>query len=268
VIRPPAGWELPDLRELWDYRDLVLFLVRRDLAVRYRQTLLGVAWAVVQPVGFALVLSLFLGFVLDAPSAGVPRPAFVLTGLTLWLFFTQAVSRASDSTVGSASLISKVYFPRMVMPLSAVVAPAVDFLVAFAVLILVLLGYGVPLDWHVVLVPAAFLLTLALAVGAGLWLSALVVAYRDIRLAIPFLIQLGLFATPVIYPLSAIPDRFEALYSLNPMVGATELFRWALLPGAETPGSLVLVPVLAALLLLVTGALVFTRAQRTFADVI
>jgi lipopolysaccharide transport system permease protein len=268
VIEPPRGWALPDLRAMWAYRDLLFFLARRDVAVRYKQTVIGVAWAVLQPLVFALALSLFLGLVFRTPSEGVPRSVFVLCGLTMWLFFAETLARCSTSSLESAQLITKVWFPRMIVPLAAAASPAADFLAAFVVLVIFLLASGVTPDWPLLALPGVVALGVLTAVGAGLWLSALVVRYRDIQVAIPLVVQLGLFATPVLYTLDVVPDKVQWLYALNPMVGVLEGFRWTLLPGAAAPGALLLVPLVTSVVLLVTGALFFTRAERTFADVI
>jgi lipopolysaccharide transport system permease protein len=269
VIEPVGGLVFPDLRELWRRRDLLYLFVRRDLTVRYKQSVAGALWAVLQPVALAAVFSVFLGLLADVPSAeGIPYPVFALSGMVLWLFFTNALVRSSDSTVSSADLISKVYFPRAAIPLAAAVAPVADFAVAFVVVIGALLVYGESLGASILLVPLIVPLVLALALGSGLWLSALYVRFRDIGLIVPFLVQVGLFVTPIIYPFSLVPDHIQWLYGLNPMVGVLELYRWMILPGAEWPGLLVLVPLIAGPALLVTGAAFFERSQRGFADVI
>jgi lipopolysaccharide transport system permease protein len=268
VIEPPRGWALPNLRELWDYRDLLFFMARRHIAVRYQETAVGIAWAIIQPLAFALILSAFLGLVLKAPTAGVPRAAYVLCGMTIWIFFAETLARCTGSTIESASLITKIWFPRLIIPMSALATPMLDFACAFVVLVVVLLANGVVPGTAVLALPAVAALALMTAFGAGLWLSAIAVRYRDVQIAVPFIIQVGLFATPVVYALDAVPDKAQPFYALNPMVGVLEGFRWALLPDAPAPGPLLIVPVVASIVLVVTGALFFTRAERTFADVV
>jgi lipopolysaccharide transport system permease protein len=246
VIEPARGWQAPNLRELWDYRDLAFFLVKRDVSIRYRQTLIGTVWAILQPLLLAVVFSVFLGHYAKVPSgANVPYPVFALTGMAMWLYFSQAMQFASDSTVNSRELIGKVWFPRMIIPLAAVLPPAIDFVPAFIVALIV-----------------------QLALGAGLWLSALNVRYRDVRLVVPFLIMIGLFVTPIVYPFDTVPDSVQPIYALNPLVGVLEAYRWMLFPDAQWPGALLLIPLATAAILLVSGAWYFTRAERDFADVI
>jgi lipopolysaccharide transport system permease protein len=269
VIDPPRGWHAPNLRELWDYRDLAFFLVKRDVSIRYRQTLIGTVWAIIQPLLLAVVFSVFLGHYAKVPSgADVPYPVFALTGMAMWLYFSQAMQFASDSTVNSRELIGKVWFPRMIIPISAVVPPAIDFVPAFIVALVVQLAYGVVPPVQVVLVPVLAVLTLIVALGIGLWLSALNVRYRDIRLVVPFAIMIGLFVTPIVYPFDVVPESVQPIYALNPMVGVLEAFRWMLFPGAEWPGWLLAIPLATSVILLVSGAWYFTRAERDFADVI
>jgi lipopolysaccharide transport system permease protein len=269
VIEPPKGWQWPHLRELWDYRDLAFFLVKRDVSIRYRQTLIGTVWAILQPLLLAVVFSIFLGRFAKVPSGGgVPYPVFALTGMAMWLYFSQAMQFASDSTVGSRELIGKVWFPRLIIPIAAVLPPAIDFVPAFVVALVVQLAYGVVPPWQIVFVPLLAALTLFVALGIGLWLSALNVRYRDVRLAVPFMIMIGLFVTPIVYPFDVVPDAVQPIYALNPMVGVLEAYRWMLFPAADWPGALLLIPLGSAVVLLITGALYFTRAERSFADVI
>ncbi|MEA2358153.1 MAG: lipopolysaccharide transport system permease protein [Solirubrobacteraceae bacterium] len=269
IIEPVGGLMFPDLRELWRRRDLLRLFVRRDIAVRYKQSIAGGLWAVLQPVGLAAVFSVFLGLLAKVPSqTGIPYPVFALSGMVAWLFFTNCLSRSSDSTVASSDLISKVYFPRFAIPLAAALAPILDFAVAFVVVVGALLVYGEPIGPRILLIPLIVPLMLALALGAGLWLSALYVRFRDIGLVVPFVIQVGLFITPIIYPFSLLPDNLRLVYGLNPLVGVLELYRWMLFPSAAWPGLVVLVPVIVAPLVLVTGAAFFERSQRGFADVI
>lgn len=269
TITPPTGWHLPDLRELWEFRDLAYFLVRRDVMIRYRQTLIGTVWAILQPLLLAGVFTLFLGYLAKVPSGGnVPYPVFAVTGMSMWLYFSQAMLLASDSTVSSRELISKVWFPRLVIPIAAVIPPALDFIPAFLVAIVVMLAYGITPDVQILLVPFLAVLTLMTALGLGLWLSALNVRYRDVRIVVPFLVQVGLFVTPIVYPFTLVPEAAKPFYALNPMVGVLETFRWMLFPDADFPGLLLLIPIATSVLLLISGLIYFTRAERTFADVI
>lgn len=254
---------------VWQFRELVYFLARRDVAIRYKQSAIGVAWVILQPVLLAVVFSVFLGLLAKVPSDyGVPYPVFAVAGLVLWLFFSLAISRASESAVSSGNLISKVWFPRIVIPVAAVLPPAMDFVIAFLVVVATMLIYGVTPAPTIVLVPLMIPLVLAPALGLGIWLAALNVKYRDVGVAVPFLIQVGLFITPIIYPYSLVPANVHALYALNPMVGALELYRWMLFPNAPFPGWLIMVPVVVAAIALVTGCRYFQNAERTFADVI
>jgi lipopolysaccharide transport system permease protein len=254
---------------VWEFRELVYFLARRDVAIRYKQSAIGVAWVILQPVLLAVVFSVFLGLLAKVPSDyGVPYPVFAVAGLVLWLFFSLAILRASDSAVSSGNLISKVWFPRIVIPVAAVLPPAMDFVIAFFVVVVTMLIYGVTPSPMIVLMPLMIPLVLAPALGIGIWLAALNVKYRDIGVAVPFLIQVGLFITPIIYPYSLVPDNVRALYALNPMVGALELYRWMLFSNAPFPGWLIIVPVVVAAIALVTGCRYFQNAERTFADVI
>jgi lipopolysaccharide transport system permease protein len=269
VITPPKGWQPPNLRELWEYRDLAFFLVKRDVSIRYRQTLIGTVWAILQPLLLAVVFSVFLGHYANVPSgANVPYPVFALSGMAMWLYFSQAMQFASDSTVASRELIAKVWFPRMIIPIAAVIPPAIDFIPAFIVALIVQLAYGVVPPIQILLIPFLAVLTLLVALGIGMWLSALNVRYRDIRLAVPFLIMVGLFVTPIVYPFDSVPDSVQPIYALNPMVGVLESYRWMLYPDADWPGPLILIPLATAAILLVSGAWFFARSERTFADVI
>ena len=268
VIGPSKGWISLDLKELWRYRDLLLFLSWRDVSVRYKQTVLGAAWAIIQPFFSMVVFSLFFGRLAKIPSDGVPYPIFSYAALLPWQYFSGAMSNSANRLVGSSNLITKVYFPRLVIPLAAVLPPAVDFGIAFLVLLGMMLYYGVALTWNVFWLPLFLLLALVTALGVGLWLSAMNAKYRDIQYAVPFLAQFWMFASPVTYPSSLVPERWRALYGLNPMAGVIEGFRWALLGTATRPGPLIGVSVLVALALLVSGAYYFRRMERDFADVI
>ncbi|HVD55261.1 MAG TPA: ABC transporter permease [Thermoleophilaceae bacterium] len=267
-ILPPSGWRAPALRQLVGHGDLVYFLAKRDVTVRYKQTIVGAFWAVLQPLLLAAVFTLVLGQLTDVPSGGTPYGLFALAGMTMWLFLAGAVGRCSDSTLASSELISKVYFPRMIVPLAALAVPAVDFVAALAVLIVILVVTGHPPGPELLLVPAVFLMAIAVALGIGLWLSALVVRYRDISLAVPFLLLVLLFSTPILYPLSLVPNEYELVLSLNPLVGVMEAFRWTVLADAPGPGAAVLISVGISVLLLASGVLYFARAEQRFADVI
>lgn len=262
-----STWDLP-LRELWQYRELLYFLTWRDIKVRYKQTILGVAWAVVQPLIIALTLSLFLGRLAKVPSDGMPYPVFAYTGMVAWQLFASALTEASNSMVANERLITKVYFPRMLVPMSAVAGALVDFLVAFVVLIPFLIFYRMVPSTTVFTIPFFVLLAALIAFGAGLWLSALNVQYRDVRYTVGFLVQLWFLATPVAYPTSVVPTPWRAWYALNPMVGVIEGFRWALLGTGEAPGHLILISVAATALIFASGLYYFRRMEHTFADVI
>ena len=265
LIESPRGWRLPDLRGVWEHRELVLFLARRDIAVRYRQTAIGAFWAIIQPVGFAAAFSIVVDLLGTPPTGGTPYPVFALAGMTVWLFISSSLSHIAASTITSSTLISKVYVPRLVIPLAAIIPPFVDFLVAFAVLALAMALYGVAPPVQVLLVPVMVALAAATVFGAGLWLSAVAVRYRDVEHLVPFAVQLGLFMSPILYQLDLIPESYQLLYSLNPLVGVLEGFRWALL-GTEWPGAVLLVPLGVAIALLVSGLMYFASAESRFAD--
>jgi len=270
VIEPRQGWAALGLGELWRYRELLLFLVWRDLKVRYKQTLIGAAWAIIQPVFTMLVFTLFFGRLAGIqPSGNLPYWLFAYSALVPWTFFANGLAQSADSLVGSANLIRKVYFPRLSIPLATVLAGLVDFALSFTVLVVLMLAQGYVPGPQALWLPAFLLLALTTALGVGLWLSALNVQYRDVRYLVPFLVQILLFATPVAYPSSLIQSEFwRAIYGLNPMAGVVEGFRWALFAGAPAPGAIVGVSALAALLLLVSGGFYFRRMELTFADVV
>lgn len=267
-IRPIRGWHAINLRELWEYRDLLRLLAWRDIKVRYKQTALGVGWAVLQPLLTMMVFSLFFGRLAKVPSDGLPYPIFAFTALVPWGFFSTSLTQSSNSLVGNANLIKKVYFPRLVVPLSCSASALVDMGIAFLVLLGFMAGYRVVPTWNMIWLPALVLLALVTSLGVGLWLSALSVRYRDVRYVVPFLMQFWLLATPIAYPSSLLGDPWRALYGLNPMAGVVEGFRWALLGSGSAPGPIVGVSSLAAVLLLLSGALYFRRMEATFADVV
>jgi lipopolysaccharide transport system permease protein len=270
IIEPPRGLVALELAELWRYRELLFFLVWRDIKVRYKQTLLGATWAIIQPLFSMLVFSLFFGTLagIRAPD-GLPYWLFAYTGLVPWVFFANGLSQASDSLLQNANLIRKVYFPRLAVPIASVLSGLVDFALAFTMLLIAMLIQGFLPSLRVVLLPLFLLLAMTTALGVGLWLSALNVQFRDVRYVIPFLSQIWLFATPIAYPSTLITDPFwQAIYGLNPMVGVIEGFRWALLGANTAPGPMLAVSVAAALTILVSGAFYFRRTERTFADIV
>ena len=268
VIRPTSGWASLRLRDVWEYRELLYFLVWRDIKVRYKQTALGVAWAIMQPFFSMVVFSVFFGRLAKMPSDGVPYPIFSYVGLVPWNFFANGLSQSSNSLVESANLIRKVYFPRLTIPIATVLGGVVDFAIAFVVLLGMMFYYGIYPTARVVWLPFFLLLALVTALAVGLWLSVLNVEYRDVRYTLPFITQFWLFATPVVYPSSLLTEPWRTVYGLNPMVGVVEGFRWALLGTNTAPRSTILVSAAAALLLLVGGAFYFRRMEQTFADVV
>jgi lipopolysaccharide transport system permease protein len=268
IIKPSRGWFSLHLNELWQYRELLYFLTWRDIKIRYKQTVLGAAWAIIQPFLTMVVFTLFFGKLAKIPSEGVPYPIFSYAGLLPWTFFAQAMNQSSDSLVGNAHLITKVYFPRLAVPLSATLAPFVDFCIAFIVLIGMMFYYQIFPTGTLVWLPAFLLLAFATSLGAGLWLSALNVQYRDVRYTVPFLTQLWLFATPVIYPSSTVHGPWRIILGLNPMTGVVEGFRWALLGIGEAPGAMIYTSMGVSLLLVFTGLIYFNRMEKTFADVV
>jgi lipopolysaccharide transport system permease protein len=268
IIRPSRGWVSLKLHELWEYRELLFFLAWRDISVRYKQTILGAAWAIIQPFFTMLVFSLFFGRLGQIPSDGVPYPIFSYAALLPWQYFATALAGSADSLVGSANLLSKVYFPRLVIPMASVLPAVIDFAIAFVVLIGMMFFYGITPTWNIVWLPLFLLLALVTALGVGLWLSAMNVQYRDIRYTVPFITQFWLFASPVAYPSSMIPEQWRPLYGINPMAGVIEGFRWALLGTETAPGPLIGVSVLVSLVLLIGGAYYFRRMEKTFADVV
>lgn len=267
VIRPARGWIPINFRDLWAYHELLYFLTWREVKVRYKQTLLGFAWAIIQPLFMMIVFTLFFGNLAKVPSEGIPYPLFNYAALLPWTLFAEGINRSSNSLIQSTNLIQKVYFPRLIMPLSGILSPVVDFAIAFVILIGLMFYYGYAPTVHIFWLPAFIILALMTALGVGLWLSAINVKYRDVRYVTPFLVQLWLFASPVVYSSSLLPERFQIIYGINPMSGVIEGFRWALL-GTEPPGALIAVSIGIVILILVSGAYYFRASEKTFADVI
>ncbi|MGI8898185.1 MAG: ABC transporter permease [Pyrinomonadaceae bacterium] len=267
-IRPASSWSSIGLKELWAYRELLYFLVWRDVKVRYKQTALGAVWAIIQPFMMMVVFSLFFGYLAKVPSDGIPYPIFTFCALLPWQLFAHALTESSNSLVANERLITKVYFPRLVVPIAAVLGGIVDFAVAFVILLVMMLYYGIVPTWALVTLPGFILLATMTALGVGLWLSALNVQYRDVRYTIGFLIQIWLFATPVAYSSSLVPERWRPLYGLNPMAGVVEGFRWALLGKSSPPGALLAVSIAVVILILIGGLYYFRRMEQQFADLV
>jgi lipopolysaccharide transport system permease protein len=257
-----------ELSELWEYRELLYFLVWRDIKVRYKQTALGAAWAVMQPLFMMVVFSLFFGRLAKIPSDGIPYPVFTFCALIPWQLFANALTESSNSLIGNQNLITKVYFARLVIPIAAVLSGLLDFLIAFTILLGMMLYYGIVPGWPIVALPAFILLAILTALAVGLWLSALNVQFRDVRYTMNFLVQFWLFATPVAYPSSIVPEQWRALYGINPMVGVVEGFRWALLGRSQPPGAMLWVSVLVVSALLIGGLYYFRRMEQEFADIV
>lgn len=268
VIRPPQGLLSLGLQELWAYRELAYFLVWRDLKVRYKQTAIGIAWAVLQPLALMVVFTLFFGRLAHMPSEGVPYPLFAYAGLLPWQVFSRTISDSANSLVADQRLITRVYFPRLIVPLSSIVAALVDFAIASSLLMILMIAYGIWPNVGIVWLPCFVLLLLVTALGVGFWFSALNLEFRDIQYVMPFVSQLWLFLTPVVYPSSLVPEPYRLLYGLNPMVGVTEGFRWALFGTGQGPSPMLAMSVAVAVGLCVSGAMFFRQRERLFADVL
>jgi len=271
-LRPAKGLAALNLKDLWDYRELIYFLTWRDLKVRYKQTLLGFTWVVLQPVINMVVFTVLFGQLLNVPTDGVPYPIFSFAALLPWLYFAGSLTRSSTTLVGSSNLISKVFFPRMVIPIAGVLSGVVDFLVSLIVLVGMMLFYKIIPTWNLLLLPVFLLLAMLTALGFGLWLSALNVRFRDINYLVPFLIEIWKYATPVIYGSTLIPERFRFLLGLNPLTGVVEGFRWAILGTKYAqnfePGPLFIVSISITFIVLISGIIFFRNTERTFADII
>lgn len=256
------------LAELWEYRELLYFLAWRDIKVRYKQTILGAAWAILQPFLTMVVFSFFFGTLAEMPSDGIPYPLFSYAALVPWTFFANGITQAANSLVTSSNLIKKVYFPRLAIPISAILSGIIDFILAFFVLVGMMLYYGIHITPAMIWIPLLLILALITALGFGIWLTAMNVQFRDVRYAVPFLVQFWFFITPITYPSSLLDQPWRTVYALNPMVGVIEGFRWAMLGTDTAPGPMVLASTLVAIGLLFSGIIYFQNLEKTFADVI
>jgi lipopolysaccharide transport system permease protein len=268
VIRPSSGWLPLNLRAVWEYRELLYFLTWRDVKVRYKQTALGVAWAVLQPLLLMGAFSIFFGRLAKVPSDGLPYPIFAFSALLPWQLFAHALAQSSNSLVANDKLITKIFFPRLVIPLSAVLSGVIDFFIAFGVFLVLMVYYGIPPTGAFWSIPFFVLLAVGTALAVGLWLAALNVEYRDVRYVVPFIIQFWFFISPVAYPTSLVPGPWQLLYAVNPMVGVIEGFRWALLGKTPGPGWELMISVAVIAVLLTGGLYYFRRMERTFADLV
>jgi len=268
IIQPTRGWVELNLKDLWRYRELMYFLTWRDMKVRYKQTVLGAAWAILQPLLTMLVFSIIFGYLANLPSEGLPYPVFTYTALLPWQLFAYALTQSSTSLVTDQRLITKVYFPRLVIPISSVMSGLVDFIIAFIFLVGMMIFYDIPLTWRILTLPFLVILAMMTAMAVGLWLSALNVKYRDVRYTLNFLTQFWMYATPIAYSSSLIPERWRLLYSLNPMAGVVEGFRWALLGKTSFIGPMILVSAIVVVLLLAGGLVYFKRMEDEFADIV
>jgi lipopolysaccharide transport system permease protein len=266
-IEPSRGWVSLRLKELWTYRELFYFFVWRDIKIRYKQTVLGASWAIIQPLMTMVIFSLFFGRLANMPSDGIPYPIFSYAGLVPWTFFANGLLQSSNSLVNNSNMIKKIYFPRLVLPISSVFSGIIDFGLAFVVLLLMMAYFQIYPTVYIVWLPLFLLLALVTSLGTGFWFSAMNAQFRDIRYIVPFLIQAWMFLTPIAYPSNLIPEPWRTFYGINPMAGVVEGFRWALLGTDTEPGSMTLVSAVVAVVLLISGAFYFRRMEKTFADV-
>lgn len=266
-IEPKKGWQIIDFRELWEYRDLFFFLVWRDIKVIYKQTVMGFSWAIVRPVFSMIVFSVVFGRLAKVPSDGLPYPIFSYVALLPWTYFATAMTSSTGSLIANAGMLTKVYFPRIIIPFTPVLAGLVDFVIAFSVLAVLMFWYGIAPTWNILFLPLLIVLMILTASGIGMWLSALAIQYRDIRHAIGFLSQLLMYAAPVVWPVSLIPEKFRLLYGIYPMAGVIEGFRSSLIGANPMPWDLIMVGTASALLIALSGAFYFRRMERIFADV-
>jgi lipopolysaccharide transport system permease protein len=270
-IAPPNRWWVLPFGELWEYRELLYFLVWRELKVRYKQTVVGAAWAVLQPFLTMLIFSLFFGALAHIPSSGLPYPVFYYSALLPWMYFSASLQNATNKIVENQNVITKVYFPRLALPISAVISGLVDFAISFLMFVAIMIYYHIRPTWTILLFPVFLLLAVLTALGVGLWLSALNAIYRDVRYVVPFLVQFWMFASPVVYPSSLVSAKWPKwawLYGLNPMVGVIEGFRWSLTGIGNPPGRMLLASSAAVLLVLVGGLMYFQKMEATIADVV
>ena len=267
IIRPPKKWVPVDFHELWEYRELLYSFVSRDVKIRYKQTALGFLWAIIQPLFMMVIFTLFFGGFAKIPSDGVPYPLFSYAALLPWTLFSEGITRSTTSLVSNSGIMTKVYFPRLIMPISGILSPLVDFFIAFIIFIILMAYYGFIPTIAIFLLPVFILLALASSFAVGLRLSALNIKYRDFQYTLPFIIQLGLYASPVVYPSSMIPAQYRILYGLNPMAGVIEGFRWALL-GAKPPEAMLFISIAVIIVLLIGGLFYFKRMEQYYADVV
>lgn len=268
IITPPKGWLHIDLREVWAYRELLMLLAWRDVSVRYKQSAVGIGWAVIQPLMMMVIFTIVFGKFAKLPSEGIPYPIFTYCALLPWNYFARSLTDSSNSLVGSAHLITKVYFPRLILPLSKVFAGLVDFAIAFMILLGMMIWYRITPTAGLLLLPVFILIAMITSLGVGLWLTAINVKYRDVVFVVPFLAQFWMYASPVAYSITIVPEKWQWIYGLNPMVGVIEGFRWALLGKSSPNATVMLVSVGIILLLLVSGLFYFKRMEKTFADII
>jgi lipopolysaccharide transport system permease protein len=268
IIKPSRGWVNLQLKEVWEYRELLYFLAWRDIKVRYKQTVLGAAWAILQPFLTMVIFSIFFGGLAGVPSDDIPYPIFSYAALVPWMFFANGLTKSTQSLVSGANMVKKIYFPRLLMPMSSVFSGLVDFVLAFVVLLAMMLYFNIIPTMAIIWLPLLLLLGLVTSLGVGMWLTAMNVQFRDIRYVMPFIVQAWMFATPIAYPSSLLDEPWRTLYALNPMVGVVEGFRWALLGVDTQPGPMILVSSVVAIGLLVSGAFYFRRMEKSFADVV
>ena len=268
LIQPSKGWVPLRVKELWDYRELLYFFIWRDIKVRYKQTLMGVSWAIIQPIMTMVIFSIFFGKLAGVPSDNIPYPIFSYTALVPWTFFSNGLTQGSNSLVNNADMLRKIYFPRLTLPAATVLSGLLDFFLALFVLFGMMMYYSIIPTVNIIWLPFFLVLTVITSLGVSLWLSVLNVQFRDVRYTLPFITQAWLFATPIAYPSSLLSEPWRTIYAINPMVGVVEGFRWALLGTEPAPGPMVLVSTLVAILVLIGGIYYIRRMERTFADVV
>ena len=268
VITPSIGWLSVDLREIWAYRELLWILAWRDVSVRYKQSIVGIGWAIIQPVMTMIIFTIIFGKFAKLPSDGIPYPVFAFCALLPWNYFARSLGDSSDSLVGSSQLITKVYFPRLILPISKVFAGLIDLFIAFIILLGMMVWYRIVPTAGILLLPVFIFVAMLAALGVGFWFTALNVLYRDVKFVVPFLIQFWMYASPVAYSTSLVPDKWKWIYGLNPMVGVIEGFRWALLGKTAPLISMFIIPNFIVFVMLITGLYFFKRMEKTFADII